>query len=272
MTRHFTTEFALRFYELNSRSQAGPVALLHYLEEAAVSHSRAAGYSLRELEAQGVGWVLNRWYLVVERYPAWDEKIFVETWPSRFDRFYATREFVVRGGNEQIIAQASSRWVYLNIERKRPLRIPEGFALAYGLDPERALDYAFAALPARSEEPDLPVSGAQHFGVRRSDLDGYQHVNNAQYVEWVLESVSEETYHFAELQALEIEYKKEVGYGGRVQVDSRFLEPQDGLSDEAPGRQVLGPAYLHYIEDPDTERELAVAKTAWKKTNKSGDF
>ncbi|CAA7601612.1 HotDog domain protein [Acididesulfobacillus acetoxydans] len=260
--RHFATEFAPRFYELNARRQAGPVVLLHYLEEAAVSHSGAAGCSLQELEGRGVGWVLNRWYIVVERYPVWDEKVSVETWPAAFDRFYATREFIVRGRDNTRMARATSRWIYLSVEKKRPLRIPEGFARAYGLDPERAVEHDFAALPVRQGEWNLTTSGKRIFAVRRSDLDGYHHVNNAQYVQWLLESVPEQTYDLAELQSLEIEYRKEVGYGGRVRVDTLALEPgAEGASALPEG----GQAYLHSIEDADTLRELAVARTIWKR-------
>ncbi|KLU58592.1 acyl-ACP thioesterase [Peptococcaceae bacterium CEB3] len=261
-TAHFATEFTPRFYELNARRQAGPVVLLHYLEEAAVSHSGAAGYSLQELEGRGVGWVLNRWYLMVDRYPVWDEKILVETWPAAFDRFYATREFIVRGRDDTQMARATSRWVYLNVEKKRPLRIPEGFAPAYGLDPERAVDHDFAALPIRRGELDLPRAERRTFAVRRSDLDGYHHVNNAQYVQWLLESVPEQMYDSAKLQSLEIEYRKEVGYGGRVQVDTLALETG---AEGAPALPAGGQAYLHTIEDPDTGRELAVARTGWKR-------
>lgn len=265
MTRHFSTEFAPRFYDLNSQGQAGPVALLHYLEEAAVSHSRAAGYSLEELKALGVGWVLNRWYLTVERYPVWDERLIVETWPSQFDRFYATREFVVRDGSGEIIARATSRWVYLNIARRRPLRIPEGFVHAYGLDPERALEDAFAALPVGNGEKVPCEAAEKHFEVRRSDLDGYQHVNNAQYVEWVLESMPEETYRSAKLQTLEIEYKKELGYGGRAQVRGTpwKSDREIGLEQGFPSGDNF--VYLHFIEDLAGKRELAVARTTWKR-------
>lgn len=107
------------------------------------------------------------------------------------------------------------------------------------------------------EEPfiDLPVmTDAQFemdFHVRRSDIDTNGHVNNARYVEWMIEGIPEDLTQDYQLSELEVIYKKETMYG------------TDILS-ACQNMNVEPPEYLHRILD-EKEHELALGRTAWKR-------
>ncbi|MGI6777524.1 MAG: acyl-[acyl-carrier-protein] thioesterase [Acetivibrionales bacterium] len=141
--KRFTHEFYIHNYETGKHKQATPISILHYLEETALSHTESVGLGIDRMKADGTAWILNRWSVRTNRYPCWKEKIVVETWPSSFRRFYATREFYIKDANENIIVRASSLWVYLNILKKRPLRIPEYFGELYGVTYNLAVENPF---------------------------------------------------------------------------------------------------------------------------------
>jgi acyl-ACP thioesterase len=57
--------------------------------------------------------------------------------------------------------------------------------------------------------------------VQHSDLDVHDHVNNAKYVEWVLNSYPEEFFLRNEVQTCTINFLSECGWGDEMVVRSR---------------------------------------------------
>ncbi|AEF93400.1 acyl-ACP thioesterase [Desulfotomaculum nigrificans CO-1-SRB] len=250
LNRKYRKEFEVHYYEINQFEEATPVAVLNYLEETAVAHSESVGVGISKLKSQGVAWMLNRWHIKMEKYPLWNEKIVIETWPSRFERFYATREFNIRDSYDHIIGRASSLWVFLNIEKKRPLRIPDKIKDAYGTDPHRAIDEPFGELYNLDDSVEK-----KEFRVRRSDIDTNNHVNNAKYVDWVLETIPAEIYHNYTLASLEVLYRKEVAFGATIWAGCQGIG------------KGLNPVYAHSIMNQDGN--LALARTMWQRRNKN---
>ncbi len=250
----FKIEFEVHYHEVNPLEEATPLTMLHYLEDAAIAHSESVGYGVGRLKIEQRAWILNRWHLQIERYPVYGDKVIVETWPSNFERFYATREFLIRNKNLEIIARASSLWIYFNTATKRPIRIGTEFQDAYGYDPIRAIEDPFGQLHVVIEG-EGEGEGGKPFWVRRSDIDTNGHVNNANYLQWMLEAVPEGTYQNNQLVSLEIIYKKETTYGSNIR--SKCL-----IEDSA----LIEPVCRHVILD-DVGQELALGRTVWIRTS-----
>lgn len=209
--KHYSKNFEVQYYEINKYREATPISILNYLEETAISHSDSVGYGMERLYDDGVAWVLNRWHVVIDKYPMWSDKITIETWPSGFERFYANREFLIKDSEQNIIGKAASLWIFLNINSRRPARIPAEMGVAYGIDPQRSFDYSFGKL----DMADSSFIG-RDFCIKKSDIDTNNHVNNAIYLDWMLESVPDEIYNNFMLVSFEIQYKKELTYGAKV--------------------------------------------------------
>jgi acyl-ACP thioesterase len=249
----FRMEFVIHYHEVDPEEQATPLTLLYYLEDAAIAHSESVGNGVAQIKAEGLAWILNRWHLQMDRYPILGEKVIIETWPSSFERFYGRREFLIRAMTQEIIGRATSLWIFYNIATKRPCRIRSEFGEVYGLDPLRAIDDPFdplQAIGAGTEE------GEQEFSVRRSDIDTNGHVNNANYLQWMLEVVPEDIYQNNHLASLEIQYKKETTYGSSIR-SKCLIERLDRLK----------PVCRHVILGEDSGQELALAKMVWVRVN-----
>ena len=226
------------------------MTLLYYLEDAAIAHSESVGNGVAQIKAEGLAWILNRWHLKMDKYPILGEKIFIETWPSSFERFYGRREFLIKNMAQEIIGRATSLWIFYNIVTKRPCRIRPEFGAVYGLDPLRAIDDPFDPLPAIGAGVGEGVE--QEFSVRRSDIDTNGHVNNANYLQWMLEVVPEDIYQNKQLASLEIQYKKETTYGSSIRSKCQI-----------EGLDRLQPVFSHVILGEDYGQQLAIAKTVW---------
>lgn len=242
----FQKKYEIHYFQIGPNKEVTPISILHFLEDIAISHSEAVGLGIDRLLAERTGWVLNRWLLRMDRYPKLGERISIETWPSKFERFYATREFSMKDSEGNMLGRASSLWIYLNLDKKRPMRIPAHFEQAYGLTEAKALDDPFQDLPEMTK-----AQAEMNFHVRRSDIDTNGHVNNTRYVDWMIEGIPEDLTRQYKLSELEVIYKKETMYGTDICTESRRMSTE--------------PEYLHRILDGTRDHELALGRTLWKK-------
>ncbi|KGK87081.1 acyl-ACP thioesterase [Desulfosporosinus sp. HMP52] len=254
INQRFNMEFEVYYHEVNPKEQATPLAILHYLEDAAISHSESIGQGIKQLQAKKQAWILNQWILQMNRYPVLGEKVMIETWSSGFERFYANRDFLIKDKNQEIIGKATSLWIFYNTESKRPSRIPQGFQEAYGVDPIRVIEDATNQFQIHEVgDQAQAVDNEQIFTVRRSDIDTNGHVNNANYLQWMLEVIPEDVYQNAYLAAMKITYRKAATYGSSIRSKCHEAESKANK-----------PMYQHVILENGDLQELATALTVWK--------
>lgn len=251
----FFKEFEVHYYEVNFYQELTPPAFLNYLEETAIAHSEAVGYGVSRLKEQGYGWVLSQWQIHFEQYPQLGEKIKIKTWPSHFERFYGYREFLVFDEQDKVIARANSLWIFLNLQKRRPARIPQEICEAYSIFPEKVLSNPFPESISLQANP-LEQGVQSEFIVRRSDIDTNDHVNNTKYLEWVLETVPEDVYRDYRMVSLEVIYKKECTFGQKVLALTQQMEGKD-----------QDKLFLHQIRESDAGQDFALARTQWCKVN-----
>lgn len=204
----FEKQFEIRFYEIDSRWRLTPVSLFNYLQETAIAHSASVGRGPAVLVERGVGWFLTKFYLKIERYPQWQDALWIQTWPSSLQGLYAIREFTARDATGEVLARATAQWVLMDMARRRPIRLPEWITGSYPVCPRRAIDYNFPDL-----EPANGAGASRTFHVRISDLDMNKHANSASYIDWCLESAPQGVLNQFSPTEVEIAFKREVRQG-----------------------------------------------------------
>jgi len=242
----YRESFRVRSYEVDPRGRLTPRALCGYLQEVAGVHATQLGASMERLGESGLAWVLHRLRVEVDSCPRGGDQLEVVTWPSRFDRVLADREFEVFDERGTRVAAASSRWAVADLKLRRPVRMPE-FILAIGGEARPGpVELGRGELPGVTQ---AAVSKA--FPVRRGDLDVVRHVNNTQYVGWVLETVPDEVEAECRPAALEVVFQREAVYGDTV---LSAAEPLPG----GPARR-----FAHVLRHQGDGRELVRAVSVW---------
>lgn len=248
MEKKFNKVFEIRYYEINKYHEATPVAILNYLEETAIAHSKSVGNGFEKLKTEGNGWIVTNWYIEMERYPKHEEKILIETWSAGFNKFYALREYLIKDNSGDIIGRATSQWVFFDINKRRPIRIPQDICGAYNsIEGERSIDINFKDFKGIND-----VTWSKEFYVRRSDIDTNDHVNNVRYVDWMLETIPREFYNDYILKTIEVVYKKETCYGEIISSNCHPI-----LSDENSG------IFASSVSDKESDNKLAYGRTKW---------
>lgn len=138
------------------------------------------GFAL--LEPRQQAWILNSWQIEVKRFPAFNERITVGTFPTSFRGFIGNRNFVVKDDSDEIIVMANSIWTFMDMAKMRPAKVDEEFISKYELEEPLPMDYSARKILI-PDTPDWEVSEKEGVKVCEYHLDSNMHVNNGQYVQ-----------------------------------------------------------------------------------------
>ncbi|MCX8071237.1 MAG: thioesterase [Candidatus Binatia bacterium] len=158
--------------------------LLSWFEQAAVEASQACGWGPAEYSLAGCVWIIRRTRVWRFAPVGGLDHLRVETRVADVRRARSLREYCVWRGTTKV-AEGVSDWVYYDLERRRPARVPAELSSAlYGSEPVPSLERSPHPWSERPEPADrLRVA------VRPSDLDHLQHVNNATYADLLDDAV-----------------------------------------------------------------------------------
>lgn len=181
-------------------------SLFKLLTDAAVQHSESAGFGPRQLIRTGHAWVLNKFGVRIHRYPEYGETLKVLTWHRGQKGVRAYREFEVFADKRRLAA-ASSVWLYIDMQNKKILRLPETVGADYTVETETTLGMP---LNGWKGQRLFPVDSDIETTIRRSDYDPVGHVNNAAYLDYIETSVLADFGETAHIRTLNIEFLKEI--------------------------------------------------------------
>ena len=194
------------------------------------------------LNEQGLTWMLHKLHILIDRMPEQGEKVTLETWPSGIDRLFAIRDFRMLDG-EEVILRATSEWMVIDLNRRRPVRLP-----AFCVDGIREI-------PFELDTKKMPTDfeSTRRFTATYDNIDFNKHVTQATYVRWVTNSLSYEFLKNHEITELEIIYEHE------VLPDSVVCA---GCHVEEAGNRVK---VYHQVKNESLDKTHCFAVSYWKK-------
>lgn len=214
--------FTIRSYDVDFRRQLRPDVLCSYFQEVASEHALRLGVGYQQLEAQRMFWVLSRLLLQVEKMPAWHEEITIETWAKGTKRLFALRDFRVRNAAGEVLCTATSYWLILHMDSRRPVR-PDPF-FSRLKHQEDAVKTEADKLEEASREAEL-----YRLQVQYADLDHNRHVNNLRYIAWMFNCFDLAYYEQYQLREMQINFLSEVREGAQLAICREQLADQHFL-------------------------------------------
>ena len=245
-------EYLVSFYEVDAKNRVFLPSLWKYLQETAWNHAHRIGIGYLDLARDDYFWVLSRLSIEMNEYPGWGDKIRVKTWLLESSRLFAFRDFSILKEDGKIIGGAKSAWVVLNLKTRKPQRIEPFLKDLNPLPDQHGAETKLDKLPAPSHPGEETF-----FTVRYSDLDMHQHVNNARYIEWVLDSYSFEMNQTHHITTFEINFLAESNCGDKLSIQSERQKDST-------------PIFLHSIIRKEDNRELCRARVRWKRAEVTG--
>lgn len=238
----YTEWFKVRSHEVGINKKITIISLLKLMQEASMTNAKDLKISVWELEKENLAWVLLRKQLNLNNLPSLGQRVKVVTYPSSFDRFLAYRDYKMYDEEGSLLAYASSTWTLMNMTTRKMARMPEALMTLKVSEEENILEYPQAKLPLLKEE-----GISEEIKIRPYDIDWNGHVNNIQYVRYMIENIPSDYLAQNILKSLAFHIKSEC-----------FLE--DKIRNEY---SIHANTILHKLTSLSTNKVVAIAKSKW---------
>ena len=127
----YSINYKIGLEDIGINNEATNKALLEIMQNVSGFHSASIGYGVLEVESKKRAWMLLDWKMKVIKRPKYNDEIVAETWSRKVERLYAYRDFQLKDKEGNIIAIATSRWIFVDIDRRRPVRLTSDIADLY---------------------------------------------------------------------------------------------------------------------------------------------
>lgn len=208
----FKENYHVDLRDVDFQKQLKLSTLFSYLQDVASLASINLGFGIHTLEQEyGVAWILMRIRVDIIRYPVWDEEITIETWPLEPKKLEFERDFIVRDHEGNIIVQAVSTWVIMDLNQRKLKRTAFIGFTSPEIVTERAIDCTLGKLKHSGQ---LETSYKKVIGY--SDIDFNGHLNNSKYVDYIMDCFKMEEHEQYDVKTVEVNFINEAMAGDAI--------------------------------------------------------
>ena len=198
--------FKINSNDVDSNLELRLSNLFRYMQDVASEHCDTFHASHNELNALNYAWVVFRMEVRLSKMPKLDEEIIVSTHPGDKKGFMYPRFFEFYDLKRNLIGTSASMWAIIDRTTRRVVISPKGVN----------------DIPGENDPNDIPlplkVSGdadifIEDRKVRYSEIDLNGHLNNTQYVEYIMDTHEPSFYKTHRIKQINIDYDKEIREG-----------------------------------------------------------
>ncbi len=219
-----TEQFKIASYQMDVKGNATLTSLAGIFQEIAGNHAHENGFGFKQMIKNGQIWVLTRLKIEIQKFPVWGQEIDVSTWIVNREKFFSRRDFQIHNSNNELLVSASSGWMLLDVQSKRPKLVDEIEMDIPMISDKLAVNDELLKIEAlKSAETKTD------YIVRFSDLDVNNHVNNVKYIRILLDSYSYNWRKAKTPSSFEINYLAEAAYDDYLEIENSKPEGQNNL-------------------------------------------
>ena len=198
----FEQKIEIPSYLCDRHDRLHPWAAVRLCQEVSEFHSKATGIGYEENRI----WIISRAYYIIYRRPAAFEKVMLSTWSRGTDGLFAFRDYRMTNEAGETLLTGTTYWPMIDFTTRKPLRLKEIMA-NYECCTDEATDHSVLE---RLRLPDMSnPDGRFEQPARYSMIDHAQHVNNAEYVRLVFDSLMQTDFDLDKPFSVEINYQHE---------------------------------------------------------------
>ena len=220
------TQYKVHYYYTDYRGILKPSYTSRYMQETANNALKGWGPTPSGLVENNQAFILSKITFKFYKPVFEDEVIDVETWAHASGALIFTRFYRILRG-EEIVAEAASSWVLVNIGTKQLLRTSELYTDSIQSDDEKL---AFETVRRFKIPEELQFIGERRISF--SDIDQNMHTNNTVYLDIIADmaAVTSDGTPMSgrRIAEMDIMYQKESPYG-----ETLLLYRHEGERDES---------------------------------------
>jgi acyl-ACP thioesterase len=231
-------EIRVTSYDVDCTGQLRLSSLFNYFQDTAGKHATHLGAGYEILKSLGLFWVLSRARVRIHRLPVWEDIVRLTTWPKGVDGVLFLRDFQLVSDQHGSLVDGSTGLLLLDFKTYKP-HLPD--ALPESIPPNtrgHALEE-----PLRKLKPFDNLTLAYERRALATDLDVNHHVNNARYIDWLMDCYAPEETASRTVRTMQVNYVGETTFGDTVRLHkgadaSRHTDYIEGV-DSVRGSKVV---------------------------------
>ncbi|MGH7629496.1 MAG: acyl-CoA thioesterase [Gemmatimonadales bacterium] len=125
---------------IDQQGHVSNLAYVAWMQAIAIEHSAAAGWPMERYLSLGAGWVVRSHFIEYLRPAFAGDRLALHTWVPRFDQRFTPRRYLfVREPRRQMVAEAETRWVFVDLGSGRRRRLPPELLDAFAAQPDERI-------------------------------------------------------------------------------------------------------------------------------------
>ena len=210
MDYQYAKKFFIGYSDVDQDDRCRLSKIIDLLQNTATLHSKSVGYGTKEMMDKKLAWLMIGWKVKILKYPEADMDVEVRTWSRGVKACTAKRGYEIfdEFGTKLVIADSS--WALFDLEKQKLTQAPDEMVQAYSMLEK-------APFPEEKTEKIKDKGAIENeikIVVGKRDIDTNHHMNNAKYMEYIVEVLPENK----EIVEFECTYKKQIGYGEEIRI------------------------------------------------------
>ena len=147
--RIYSKRFAVPSAAIDRQGHVNNLAYVGWMQDVAIEHSAAVGWPMDRYLTLGAGWVVRSHFVEYLRPAFAGDRLAIHTWVPEFTQRSTPRRYLfVREDDRQLLVQAETRWVFVDLATGRRRALPEELVAAFEVVPDEAEARRAAGLTA----------------------------------------------------------------------------------------------------------------------------
>lgn len=211
----YTQELEIPTYLCDRHDRLFTWAAVRLCQEVSEMHSKATGLGYEELLQKNLVWIISRAYYIIYRRANASEKVMLSTWSRGNTGLFAIRDYEMRSTAGEVLMTGTTYWPLIDHVSHKPIRLShlmDGYE-CHDLSATDRTELERLRLPDMSQ-PDGELRLAANYSI----VDHVGHVNNAEYVKMIFDSLVQVAFNIDRPFALELNYNHETPFGDMLSV------------------------------------------------------
>jgi acyl-CoA thioester hydrolase len=137
--RVFTQDIHIAEPDIDMQGHVNNTRYVAWMQDVAVAHSAAQGWSMERYVAEGAGWVVRQHTITYKRPCFLGETVTACTWIATFSPRQSARKYLFwRAADKAVLAEAETQWVFIDLITGRPTKVPQELRDAFELVEDEA--------------------------------------------------------------------------------------------------------------------------------------
>lgn len=242
----YAKKYPIKYYETDFKRNLKPSALMNFLQDMATENAEMLGFGPSFVFPRNLAWFLIKYRMEFDEYPCSLDELIIKTEPRGTSKIIASRDFEIFTTDDKRLGRVASNWMLIDLATKSVIPLAKTFPDKLFAKPfeKRETDLSFQKIT-----PLEQVDYEKTFEIRYDDIDINQHVNNANYIVWALETLPYEFKANHKIKTLDIIYKKEIAHGHEVVSSVEFNSESQTTT--------------HVVKNATTDEDLCMVCVQW---------